>query len=153
MNSPLLLLRKSFSMATARIQVSFEGATQQEIAQKMQEYLQQLKGYAVEAPTPVEDFADDVKKLYPKYRKNPFSAAMLSVILEHPKDNKIDVYDLAEQMQKRFPSILKSKGYDRYEDVTMGTVLAGNFLRESKLIDYEEQPHPDGYRRRLYWRN
>jgi hypothetical protein len=139
-------------MATTRISVSFEGASQQEVLQKIQEYMQQVGVSTGVASVGAEDFPDEVKKLYPKYRSNKFSAVMLSVIFEHSKSNKIDVYDLAEKMQKLFPLVLKSEGYDKYEEITTGTVLAGNFLKQSKLVDFQKELGPDGYPRRVYWR-
>ena len=138
-------------MSGARISVVFEGTTQQEIRQKMQNYLDENTVFPLSVANG-EDFPQEVKKLYPKHHKHKFSAAMLSVILDHPKRIAIDVYDLAAEMQKRFPTILKNEGYTRYEEVTTGTVLAGNFLREAKLIDFEYQRSSEGWRRRVYWR-
>jgi len=139
-------------MGSTRILVSFEGSTQQEVFQKIREYLDQT-GTNPSTPTSVgEEFPLDVKKLYPKFYRNKFSAAMLTIILGHSKSDPIDVYDLAEQMLKKYPATLKEAGYTKYEEVTTGTVLAGNFLREKKLIDFEKKSvAPDEWPRRVYW--
>ena len=98
-----------------------------------------------------EAFPEEIKKIYPDYKRHKHSAAMLTILHEKHKGKKnaVDSWTLAEEMMDKFPRLFKGKTQGK---VSFGNIFSGTFLEKRKLlkIDYEKYEDSEG-NYRIYW--
>lgn len=98
-----------------------------------------------------EDFPEQIKKIYPEYKRHEHSAAMLTILHEkhEGKKNAVDSKTLAGEMMEKFPRLFIGKTQGK---VSRGNIFSGTFLEKQGLlkIGYEKyEDSEDEYR--TYW--
>ncbi len=121
------------------------------IAELREKLLKILGETELEENNSEEDFPEEIKELYPTYKRHQHSAAMLTVLHEKHKGEKnaVDSYDLADEMMDRFPRMFKGKTTGK---VSKGNIFSATYLEKKGLlkIGYEKyEDIDDEYR--VYW--
>jgi hypothetical protein len=113
--------------------------------------LLEILGEAEENSNGEEEFPENIKKIYPDYKRHKHSAAMLTILAEKHKGktNAVDSWDLANEMMDRFPRLFKGKTQGK---VSNGNIFSGTFLEKRGLLKIGYKKYEDSENEyRIYW--